>query len=59
MESFVYKDLNRACRLKDKDQIKSYGPYAAALSYIINFANKGRKDKIKGKSSLYRGLKLK
>lgn len=39
MESFIYADLNRASREKDKSKIKYYGAFAAALSYIIYFAN--------------------
>ena len=39
MESFVYGELNRASRLKDKSKIKYYGAFAATLSYIINSAN--------------------
>ena len=58
MESFVYSELNIACRSKEKDQIKTFGPYAAAISYIIYFANKRRDDKITGETILYRGLKL-
>ena len=50
MESFVYSDLNRVCRLKDEESIKAYGAYAAALSYIINFANSKQKNKISGKT---------
>ena len=60
MESFIYADLNRASREKDKTKIKFYGAYAAALSYIIYFANTNRKDeKLKGFNQLYRGLKMK
>ena len=58
IESFIYSDLNRACRDKDSKQIQYYGPYAAALSYIIYGANKNRKDKLKGHTILYRGLKI-
>ena len=58
MESFIYQDLNMACRSKNKEQIKSFGPYAAALSYIIYQANKKRDDKMDGVSILYSGLKL-
>ena len=60
MESFIYKDVNLACRNKDMNQIQYFGSYAAALSYIIYSANKKRKDKFKisGKTTLYRGLKL-
>ena len=39
MESFIYADLNRACREKDESKIKYYGAFAAALSHIIYFAN--------------------
>ena len=60
METFIYADLNRASREKDKTKIKFYGAYAAALSYIIYFANTKRKDdKLKGSNLLYRGLKMK
>ena len=42
MESFIYGELNRACRDKDKSKIKYYGAYAAALSFIIYSANHNR-----------------
>ena len=42
MESFIYEDLNRVCREKDKSKIKFYGAFAAALSYIIYSANQNR-----------------
>ena len=60
MESFIYEELNRASRDKDKSKIKYYGAYAATLSYIIYSANQNRKsNKLKGQTMLYRGLKLK
>ena len=43
MESFLYPELNKTCRTKDKKKIKYYGAYAAALSYIIYYANQGQK----------------
>ena len=59
METFIYQDLNKASRIKDKTKIKFYGAFAAALSYIIYFANTNRKDeKLKGSNKLYRGLKM-
>ena len=60
MESFIYPELNRACREKDEKKIKYYGAFAAALSYIIYHANKKRVDscKLTGTTVLYRGLKL-
>ena len=60
MECFVYHDLNAASRQKDKSKIQFYGAYAAALSYIIHFANAKRKEeKLKGGIVLYRGIKVK
>ena len=58
METFIYADLNRACRDKDTNQLEFYGPYAAALSYIIFAANQNRRDKLKRHTQLYRGLRL-
>ena len=60
MESLIYPELNRASREKDESKIKYYGPFAAALSYIIYHANKNRKtEKLNKGTKLYRGLKLK
>lgn len=60
MESFIYTDLNRACRDQDEEEIPYYGAFAAALSYILYNANANRSctNKINGKSTLYRGLKM-
>ena len=60
METFIYGDLNRASREKDKTKIQYYGAFAAVLSYIIYSANKNRKskEKLKGVNTLYRGLKM-
>ena len=59
MESFIYSELNKACREKDTSKIKYYGAYAAALSYIIYFANSNRKNhKMQGTTVLYRGLQM-
>ena len=58
MESFIYTDLNKACRTKDKREIECLGAFAAALSYIIHSANKRREDKLTGECTLYRGLKM-
>ena len=59
MESFIYADLNKVCREKDKSKIKYYGAFAAALSFIIHSANKNRVDnKLQDTTVLFRGLKL-
>ena len=59
MESFIYQDLNRATRDKDKSRIKFYGAFAAALSFILYSATKNRADlKVPKVMNLYRGIKL-
>ena len=60
MESFIYVDLNRTCREKDETKIKYYGAFAAALSYIIDNANRNRlkSSKLTDNNILYRGLKM-
>ena len=42
METFLYKELKRASLQKDETRIPSLGPYSAALSFIIENANKSR-----------------
>ena len=59
METFIYCDLNRACREKKINQIQYYGAFAAALSYIIYKANSERgTNNLSSKNTFYRGLKL-
>ena len=60
MECFIYTDLNRACREKDQSKIQYYGAYAAALSYILYYANTNTNTKstARTKTTLYRGLKM-
>ena len=54
----MYQDLNRTCRQKDRSKIRFYGSYAAAFSYIINYANQYSQDKLSGLTTLYRGIKM-
>jgi len=58
MEAFVFKEINKASRHKDKSKIHFYGPYASALGFIIHAANAKKKDKLAKKFTVYRGLKL-
>ena len=59
MESFIYANLNKACRDKDKSKIKYYGAFSAALSYIIYNANKNRRNiEVKKQVRLFRGVKM-
>ena len=55
MESFLFKEMNRATRDKDTDKIKFFGPFASALSLIIHSGNKNFSD-LKKQFSVYRGL---
>lgn len=60
MESFIYTDLNKACRNKETKQIKYYGAFSAALSFIIDNANRNLEKSVLKSSAniLYRGIKL-
>lgn len=59
MESFIYPALNKVSRDQIQSQIKHYGAFAAALSCILYFANKNRKEsRLYGTTTLYRGLQL-
>ena len=60
MESFIYADLNKACRNKDTKKIRYYGAFSAALSFIIDNANRklNKTAPNKSKNMLYRGIKL-
>ena len=53
MESFVFSEMNKASRMKDKSKIKFYGAFASALGFIVHCGNRcnSRKDMI-----VYRGL---
>jgi len=44
MNSFVFKEINKASRDKDTSKIKFYGAYASALGYIIHSAGSKRKE---------------
>jgi hypothetical protein len=35
MDTFIYRDLKNVSRFKDANKIKSLGPYAMCLSYIL------------------------
>lgn len=39
MESFIYREMNKVSRNKDRSQIQYYGAFAATLSYILYYAN--------------------
>ena len=65
METWLYRDLNEAGRSKDESKIMTLGPYAWALSTLLDSCEfVGNKDdptsmvNAKKAWSLYRGLKL-
>lgn len=35
LETFLYRELNRASRTKDMDKCRTLGPYACALQCIL------------------------
>lgn len=61
VESFLYKDLNDTCRNKITSNIQLFGPYASALSLIINCGNKINKKELTfgGDQYAYRGMVIK
>lgn len=59
MESFVFKEMNRACREKDISKIEYYGPLASALSFIIYCGNQRKSNGSTTENfTVYRGLKV-
>ena len=59
MESFVFVRLNQISRQKDPSCIETLGPYAVALTKVINTIEQKRTDKRMGEFYCYRGLVLK
>jgi hypothetical protein len=58
MESFLYTRVNKASRDYDINSIKNLGPFAVALTRIINQSKRKRLNPIKGEFMTYRGLQL-
>ena len=58
LESFLFKKLNLASRQKDSSVIATLGPFAVAISKIIDQVQKNRVDKIVGEFICYRGFSL-
>lgn len=57
MQSFVYSEMNKASRSKDRSKIKFYGAYASALGFIIHCGNKQDRT-LSQKLIVYRGQQL-
>ena len=55
MECFLFHEMNQASRVKDYEKIQFYGPFAAALSFIIHCGNK-KQTRLSGELTVYRGL---
>ena len=58
METFVFKEMNRASREKDTNKIKMYGPFACALSYIIYCGNSKNSTSEEKEFRVYRGFSI-
>lgn len=57
MDSFLPNELNNTIKTKDIQKIKYYGPYAAALGFIINNGNRKVSDLSK-QFTVYRGMQV-
>jgi hypothetical protein len=57
MESFVFREMNKAIMEKNTQKIQVYGPFARALSYIIHCSNQ-KKEKVQETYTVYRGQNL-
>lgn len=58
LESFLFKKLNQSCREQDTSTVKTLGPFAVALSKVINNIQRKRKDKTQGNLTCYSGICL-
>lgn len=56
MESFIYRDMNKASREQDMTKLKYYGPLAATLGFIIQKGNLNKRQLDNGQLYLFRGL---
>ena len=56
METFIYREMNKASREQDLSKIKFYGPLAAALGFIIQKGNLKAKQLDAGCLYLFRGF---
>ena len=57
MESFIFREINKASRDKDISKIKFYGAFASALGYIIHCGNHRHTD-FNRSFNVFRGLKV-
>ena len=57
-ECFLFKKLNKSSRDKDSSVIKTLGPYAVAISRVIEKVQQKRLDKIIGSFICFRGITL-
>jgi hypothetical protein len=58
LESFLFEIINKSSREKDTTVIKTLGPFAVAISNIIENLETKRLDKMEGPFICYRGLSL-
>ena len=58
LDCFLFGRLNKISRDKDSSAIETLGPFAVALTKIINNIQQKRRDKIRGPFKCFRGLAL-
>ena len=56
MQSFIFGEMNKASRTKNINEIKYYGPFASALSFIISSKNNQDGPEMNTEFVVYRGL---
>jgi len=57
MESFIFREMNRASRMKDTSKIEYYGAFASALGFIIHCGNQ-KGCQLDEEFKVFRGLQL-
>lgn len=58
LESFLFSEINRSSREKDVGAVDTLGPFAVAISNIIENLEAKRLDRKIGPFKCYRGLSL-
>ena len=58
LQSFLYERINSGIREQDSSLISTLGPYAVALTSIINNIQAKRADRIEGPFTCYSGMAL-
>lgn len=58
MESFIFREMNKASRNKDTSKIEFYGAFASALGYIVNCGSFKKYSENHESVVVYRGAQI-